>query len=176
MSTEPTGSGAQDLHAKAREVCLRLLTGQARSRAQLATALRRHQIPDEVAESVLDRLGEVGLVDDAAFANAWVSSRHAGRGLARRALAEELRRRGVAADTVERAVAEVDSDDEEAAARELVRRRLSGTRGRDTATRMRRLTGLLARRGYGAALAYRIVRAELEAEGAELDFPDPESD
>ncbi|MDS1271678.1 regulatory protein RecX [Lipingzhangella sp. LS1_29] len=175
MSEEQPAAG-EDPRARAREVCLRLLTTRARTRAQLAAALHRRDIPDEVAEPVLDRLAEVGLVDDEAFAAAWVSTRHSGRGLARRALAEELRRRGVAEDTVESAVAELEPEDEEETARELVRRRLAGTRGRDVAARMRRLTGVLARRGYSAGLAYRIVREELEAEGTDVDLPEPDLD
>ena len=69
-----------------------------RTRAELAKALARKEISDEVIAEVLDRYDEVGIIDDAAFARAWVSSRHQGRGLARRALANELRQRGVAAE------------------------------------------------------------------------------
>jgi len=123
---------------------------------------------------VLDRFGEVGIVDDAVFAEAWVDSRHAGRGLARRALAAELRQRGVDEDTVRAAVDGLSPAQEEATARQLVRRRLAATRGKPTEVRVRRLMGMLARRGYSAGLAYRLVREELEAEGVEVDFPSPE--
>ena len=149
----------------AREICLRLLTAMPRSRAQLADALRRKDIPDDVAERVLGRFADVGLIDDAAFSQAWVQSRHLGRGLARRALAAELRQRGVADETVSAAVETLDSDQEEATARELIARRLAGTRGLDPAKRMRRLVGVLARKGYPAELAYRVVREALAEEG-----------
>ncbi|WP_116026843.1 regulatory protein RecX [Thermomonospora umbrina] len=163
--------------AVAREVCLRLLASSPRTRAQLAEALRRKGLPDEVAELVLGRFTDVGLIDDEAFALAWVQSRHAGRGLARRALASELRRRGVADETVSEAVEGLDSEQEERRARELVDRRLSATRGVEPAKRMRRLMGMLARKGYPSGLAYRVVKESLEAEGAELaelDEPYPE--
>src|SRR5690606_41881804 len=75
----------------AREICLRLLAVRPRTRAALATALYRRGIPEDTVTEVLDRYGEVGLIDDAAFARAWVTSRHHGKGLARRALAGELR-------------------------------------------------------------------------------------
>ncbi|HEX5597717.1 MAG TPA: regulatory protein RecX, partial [Micromonosporaceae bacterium] len=88
----------------AREICLRQLAVRPRSRAELATALARRGISDEVATQVLDRYDEVGMIDDAAFARAWVSSRHQGRGLARRALANELRQRGIDADTASEAL------------------------------------------------------------------------
>jgi regulatory protein len=135
----------------------------------LADALRRRQVPDEVAERVLSRFSAVGLIDDAAFSQAWVQSRHLGRGLARRALAAELRQRGVAADTVDEAVETLGSDQEEATARELVARRLPGTLGLDPAKRMRRLVGVLARKGYPPGLAYRVVREALADEGADID-------
>lgn len=150
----------------ARAICLRLLTGAPRTKAQLAEALQRRNVPDEVAERVLDRLEEVRLVDDEAFAQAWVSSRHTGRGLARRALAYELRRRGVSDETVDAAVGELEPEQEVETARALVRRRLPSTRRLGHQARVRRLAGMLARKGYPGSLAIRVVREELAAEGA----------
>ncbi|MFC8718326.1 recombination regulator RecX [Kitasatospora sp. NPDC057198] len=176
-AAEPEGDPAE----RARDVCLRLLTGAAKSRKQLADALRRKEIPDEVAEQVLDRLEEVGLIDDAAFAEAWVESRHAVRGLSRRALAQELRTKGVTGETAERALLQVDADDETEAARALVVRKLRSTAGLERAVRTRRLVGVLARRGYAEGLAYRVVREALDAAegagGAEgEDWPGAEED
>ncbi|MFD8785676.1 recombination regulator RecX [Kitasatospora sp. NPDC059599] len=156
-----------DPETRARDICLRLLTGAAKTRKQLADALRKREIPDEVADEVLTRLEEVGLIDDASFATAWVESRHAVRGLSRRALAQELRTKGVAADLVEQAVAQVDHDDESDAARALVERKLRSTRGLDRQVRTRRLVGMLARRGYSEGLAFRVVRAALDEETGE---------
>ncbi|WP_063762205.1 recombination regulator RecX [Streptomyces sp. NRRL F-5123] len=154
---------------QARALCLRLLTGSPRTRKQLGDAMRKREIPEEVAESVLERFQDVGLIDDQAFANAWVESRHRGRGLARRALALELRHRGVEAELVTEAVGLLDSEQEEETARALVHRRLPGTRGLDRDRRIRRLAGMLARKGYGEGLALKVVRDALaaEAEGAD---------
>jgi regulatory protein len=163
---------ADDPEAAAREICLRLLSFSPRTRAQLADALRRKGVTDDVAERVLGRYTEVGLIDDAAFAQAWVQSRHAGRSLGRRALAAELRQRGVADDTVKEAVEELAPEQEEAAARELVAKRMAATRGLDPTKRTRRILGVLARKGYSGGLAYRLVREALEEEGAG-DLPDP---
>ena len=137
-----------DPQAAARAICLRLLTAAPRTRAQLADALRRRGVPEDAAEAVLQRFQEVGLIDDEAFAEAWVSSRHAGRGLGRKALAAELRHRGVADETVREAVGRLDPEEELETARRLVARRLPATRGLPTATRTRRLAGMLARKGY----------------------------
>lgn len=150
--------------AAARAICLRQLTAAPRTRAQLADALRRRNVPGDVIAVVLDRFADVGLIDDAAFAEAWVESRHHGRGLARRALAAELRQRGVAVDDVRTAVAAIGPDDELASARRLVARRLAATRGRPRQARIRQLAGVLARKGYPAGLAFQVVREALESE------------
>jgi regulatory protein len=165
-------SGAQaDPEAVARLICLRLLTTAPRTQAQLATALRRRGIPDEAAAAVLARFTEVRLIDDAMFARAWVDSRHHGRGLAGRALGAELRQRGVAQDDIQAALRELDPEQELATARELVARRLAATAGMPVPARMRRLTGVLARKGYAAGLAYRVVREALEQEGGDCRVP-----
>ena len=162
-----TGKAEADPEAVARQICLRLLTTAPRTRAQLATALWRRGIPDEAAAAVLARFAEVGLIDDATFARAWVDSRHHGRGLASRALGAELRQRGVAQDDIREALRELDPEQELATARELVARRLAATAGMPVAARMRRLAGILARKGYPAGLAYRVVREALEQEDGE---------
>jgi len=157
--------GAADPETVARLICLRLLTSAPRTRAQLAAALRRRGVPDDAAEAVLARLAEVGLIDDAMFARAWVESRHHGRGLARRALAAELGRRGVAREEVSAAVAGLSAETELATARTLVQRRLSATAGLAPPARIRKLVGVLARKGYSPAMAFRVVREVLEEAG-----------
>jgi regulatory protein len=158
-----------DPEAMARQICLRMLTAAPRTRAQLATALARRGVPDEVAEAVLDRFTEVQLIDDAMFARAWVESRHHGRGLARRALAAELRQRGVETDDIKAAVSDLDPEQEYATARALIERRLAGTRGLARPARFRRLMGVLARKGYSEGLAYRVVREALEYEPGDAE-------
>lgn len=147
----------------ARTILLDALAGQARSRRELRDRLAKKGVPDELAERLLDRFTEVGLVDDEAFARSWVESRQRSRGLARRALAQELRRKGVDDETARTALDDLDPDREQQAARALVRKRLRSLRGLDQATATRRLAGLLARKGYPPALAYAVVRDELGA-------------
>ena len=159
--------GADDPEARARQICLRLLTLTPRTRAQLSDALRKRGIPDTVAAGVLDRYTDVGLIDDAAFARAWVESRHYSRGLAGRALAAELKQRGVDSGEIRDAVEELGPDAEVATARKLVAQQLAGTRGQPAQARTRRLAGMLARKGYPPALAFRVIREALEAEGAD---------
>ncbi|MDX3531294.1 recombination regulator RecX [Streptomyces sp. ID05-39B] len=164
------GESSGDPAERARAICLRLLTGTPRTRKQLADALSKREIPDDVAEEVLSRFEEVGLINDSAFADAWVESRHHGRGLARRALAQELRTKGVDSTLIDEAVAQLDSEREEATARELVARKLRSTRGLDRDKRLRRLAGMLARKGYPQGMALRVVRQALEEEGEDTEF------
>jgi regulatory protein len=158
-----------DPESVARSICLRALTGAPKTRHQLAELLARKGVPEHAATAVLDRFDEVGLIDDAAFARMWVSSRQAGRGLARRALQAELRAKGVDAEVAAEAVQVVDDDHERAAARQLVERRARSMQRLDRATATRRLIGMLARKGYGGGLAAAVVREVLDAAGAEHD-------
>ena len=151
-----------DPESVARLICLRMLTAAPRTRAQLADALKRRGVPDDAAEAVLSRFTEVGLIDDATFAASWVESRHYGRGLGRRALAAELDRRGVARDDIEAAVDQLSAETERATALSLVERKLASTVGQPYQARVRRLVGLLARKGYPAGLALSVVREVLD--------------
>jgi regulatory protein len=171
----PASAEDGDPEALGRNICLNLLAIMPRTRAQLANAMRRRGVPDEAAGAVLDRFTDAGLIDDAAFAKAWVESRHHSRGLSRRSLSAELRQRGVDNDDISEAVEIVDPDQEAATARHLVERKLAASRGQPPEVRTRRLAGMLARKGYPAGLAFRVIREALEQEGADiedLDFPD----
>jgi regulatory protein len=161
----------------ARQICLNQLEYAPRTRAELATTLRKKGIDHDVAEQVLSRFAEVGMIDDALFAQMWVASRHRGKGLAGRALSQELRRKGVADETAAEAVAAIDRDQELSTARELVDRKLRTTAGLATDARVRRLAGMLARKGYPAGTAFRVVREALadEGEAAELGFDELQS-
>lgn len=148
----------------ARTILLDQLTGRARTRAELRTKLASRGVPDEISERLLDRFTEVGLIDDAAFARSWVSSRQSGKGLAPRALAQELRRKGVDGETAREALGEVGLDDQVEAARLLVRRKLRSVARLEPAVAQRRLVAMLARKGYSSGLAFRVVQDELGAE------------
>ena len=118
-------------------------------------------MPSDAAETVLARFTEVGLIDDATFAAAWVESRHHGRGLGRRTLAAELDRRGVARDDIDAAMDRLSPDTERATALALVERRVAATAGQPYPVRVRKLAGLLARKGYSAGVAFSVVREVL---------------
>jgi regulatory protein len=155
-----------------RTIVLTALTAAPRSRAQLEARLAAKDAPPEVVARVLDRFEEVGLVDDAEFARSLVRSRQASRGLAGRALRQELRRTGVDDETASEVLAAIDPDQELATARELVAKRLPATRGLAVPRRMSRLVGMLARKGYPGGVALQVVREALAAEGSDVDPDD----
>lgn len=166
---EATLGPEADHEAVARKILLDQLTGQARSRSELAGKLAKKGVPDAIAQQLLDRFEEVGLVDDEAFARLWVQSRQPGKGLARRALAQELRRKGVDDEVAQVALDEVDPEDEVEAARMLVRRKLRTAARLDRDVAVRRLTGMLARKGYPSGVCFRVVREELEQLGHDTE-------
>ncbi|WP_081511640.1 recombination regulator RecX [Nocardia donostiensis] len=148
---------------QAKDACLRLLAVRARSRSELAQRLAAKGYAEDVTERALDRLAEVGLIDDAAFAQQWVHSRHTYSGKGRQVLAQELRRKGVAPEDAAPALDAISNDDEHARATELVRRKLrSIPADLDRDKKIRRLVGMLARRGYPQSVAYSVVKTELD--------------
>lgn len=140
-------------------MCLRLLTARARTRAELAGQMAKRGYPDGVAQEVLARLEAVGLVDDEDFAEQWVRSRQAVAGKGKRALAAELRTKGVDDDVIASALADIDAGAERGRAEQLVERRLRREvlDDGDDAKVMRRLIGMLARRGYSQSMAVAVV-------------------
>ncbi|WP_158166874.1 recombination regulator RecX [Mycolicibacterium smegmatis] len=170
-SDVPDGEQAQDPRTReeqAKNVCLRLLTVRARTRAELETQLTKRGYPDDVSARVLDRLTEVGLIDDEDFAEQWVRSRHLNAGKGKRALAVELRKKGVDDEVISSALADLDAAAERQRAEQLVRdklrrERLDGTPENDVKV-TRRLVGMLARRGYNQSMAYDVVSVELANE------------
>lgn len=170
---------AADPEQVARLILLRQLEIRPRTRAQLASTLADRGVPDDAAVRVLDRFEEVGLIDDETFARLWVESRQAGRLLARRALREELRQRGVASETVDSAMQHVSDDQEREAARALVRLRARGMAGLPRPVQVRRLAGALARKGYPAGLSHAVIRdvlGDLALDDDPPGDPDPGAD
>lgn len=166
---EETDLGPEaDPESVARTIVLTKLTAKARSRHELAEALAARSVPDDVANKVLDRFTEVGLIDDAAFAESWVEGRQQSRGVSRRSLMQELRRKGIDDDVIQASVAELDEEHERSVARGLVDRKLRSTRGLAPDKRLRRLVGMLARKGYPASVAMAVVREAVHEDDAEV--------
>lgn len=157
---------------QAKDACLNLLAVRARSRAELEKRLGEKGFRLEVSAAALDRLAEVGLIDDTAFAEQWVHERHTYSGRGKKALQRELRDKGVAPGAAENALAAVTDEAERGRATDLVRRKLATlSRDLDRDKAVRRLVGMLARRGYDQSTAFAVVTAELADAGFEHTPP-----
>jgi regulatory protein len=132
----------------------------------LSGHLSKRGYSDDVVDAVLHRLESVGLIDDEDFADQWVRSRQANAGKGKRALAAELRTKGVDDDVIADALSGIDAAAERVRAEQLVERRLRReTLGDgDDGKVMRRLVGMLARRGYSQSMAVAVVTDALAAE------------
>jgi regulatory protein len=164
-SCPPPSTSEPSREEQARALCLRLLTARARTRAELAGQLAKRGYPDDVSTRVLDRLSDVGLVDDAGFAEQWVHSRRANAGKGKRALAAELHTKGVDSDVINSVLGGINPAAERGRAEQLVRTRLRREKLSDDDARVsRRLVAMLARRGFDQTMAYDVVSAELAGE------------
>lgn len=152
-----------DAYDVARAIALRQLTMAPRSRKELEGKLAQRGSPDDVTTAVLDRLTEVGLIDDQAYAQMVVRSRQETKGLASRALTHELRRKGVTDEHIDAALDGTTDEAERDQARALVDKRLRTLHGVGREVQTRRLGGFLARKGYGPALSYQVIREALDA-------------
>jgi regulatory protein len=141
-----------DAESVARTIALRKLTAQACTRHELNQALQAKKVPQAAIDVVLDRLEEVGLVDDASFAVDWVTSRQQRRHLSRQVLRRELQAKGVERTEIESALDHVDLDAELRSARELVERKRAAMNGLSRDVQYRRLAGMLSRRGFDSAI------------------------
>lgn len=174
--TEPTPGSPADLQEDAdpeqvaRTILLRRLSAAPRTRSELRADLLRRGVPEDVADRVLDRFAEVGLIDDAAYAQLWVDSRQRTRGSARGVLRQELRSKGVSDDDAAVALEGIDDDAERARAVQLVQSRMRSMQRLEPQVRVRRLVSMLMRRGYRQATALSVVTEVLG------ELPDPQDD
>ncbi len=164
LGVDPSSVGEADPATAARNLVLRRLTRAPQTRAQLAEALQGKGIPEAVAEQVLDRLTEVGLINDAEYTALYVRSRRASRGLAPRVLAQELRAKGVDELLIDAELSAIDHEDDRLLAESLVNKRLSSTAGLDPQARARRLANMLIRKGFSTGMAFEVVRAALRSD------------
>jgi regulatory protein len=163
----PPQSTSESQEEQARNLCLRLLTARARTRSELAAQLTKRGYPDDVGERVLDRLADVGLIDDRDFAEQWVRSRRIQAGKGKRALASELRTKGIDDGLIADALADIDASAERTRAEQLVADKLRRERlsdDTDDTKVARRLVAMLARRGYGQSMAFDVVKVALAGE------------
>jgi len=161
---EPEELSDDQWREKARSILLRQLTAGDKTAKQLKDKLLDKECPEEIADEVIERYAEINLVDDQRFAKSWVVTRARSRGLARGAIKHELRSKGVDDDLAAEALEQIDDEAEEQRARELVRAKLRPeSMGLDRDRSLRRLVGMLGRKGYNGGMAFKVAREEWDA-------------
>ena len=142
----------------AKQVLLRRLSHAPRTRKELAKDLKDKDISDEVANVALDRFEEVGLINDQALASNYVSSQHERKGLGKNALRQQLRAKGVSDDVALEAISQISDDQEFQAAFALACKKIRSLKKDDAKTQLRKIVGVLARKGYSSNLAFRVAK------------------
>jgi regulatory protein len=160
-ASAPPDDADADAESIARSIALRKLATRARTRYELDQALQAKNVPSSVRDAVLDRMQQVGLLDDASYAADWVSSRQQRRHLSRRALKRELEAKGVERNDIDVALHDVDLDSELTAARNLIERKQATMSGLAHHVQYRRLAGILGRRGFETAVTVQVLNEVL---------------
>ena len=159
----PSDDVDADVESVARTIALRKLTAKACTRHELDRALQAKNVPEGVIDGVLDRLQEVGLVNDASFAVDWVTSRQQRRHLSRRLLRRELQAKGVERSHIDSALDQVDRNAELTSARDVADRKLASMNGVAREVQYRRLAGMLSRRVFDSAITTQVLADVLGA-------------
>lgn len=151
--------------ARAENISLHALSRRGVSSAEMAKTLRSRDLPDDVVADEIERLERVGLLNDDELAENLVRSKQDRKGLGKGAITAELRQRGVAQESIDAAIADIDDDEEQARADDWATKRAGQLRGLDQATAERRLNGYLMRRGYRSEVIRRAVEKALPRGG-----------
>jgi len=167
---------AEEAKSKVRSRALGLLDQRSRSRQELYDRLVQAEFDPEVVDEVLDDLAHAGLIDDAVFAAEWVRQRHKRRGKSRSVLDRELWEKGVSQEDRDEALTQIDAADEEAMARALAEKKARSVKSvpadrKEREKALRRIVGVLARRGFNEGMSLNIAISALDERCEELSSP-----
>lgn len=155
---QPRLLSPERLEKRARNVLLHQLARSAKSTTQLRKILEQREIPTEIAEKVILRFTEVGLIDDAAFAETIVNSRRNYKGLSKSAIKRELDEKGISQAMVEEALSGITPEDDFESAKQLATKRYRQMAHLDKEVRTRRLAGYLQRKGYSSGSVFPAIK------------------
>jgi len=155
-----------DQNQIAKQVLLRRLSNAPRTRKELAQDLKKKNIEEDVAQVALDRFEELGLINDQTFSDNFVSNTHQRRKLGKKALKQQLRSKGVSEEIANQAVSQISETDEFQAALALALKKMRSIQHDDPQSQIRKIVGLLARKGYSAGLSFQVAKEVIN------DFPE----
>ena len=145
----------------ARTIALNALASRAKSRHELEIQLAKRGVADETIKLVLDRLTDVGLIDDRGFALAWSQSRQRAKGLSRRVLSQELTAKGIDRATADEVLDGISPDDEYEAALAIAKKKARSVTNLPRDVQVRRIFDLLARKGFSSSISAQIIKEVL---------------
>ena len=134
--------------AAARETALRVLDRTAASSSQIRQKLTKAGFLPEIAEEIVTRFGEVGLLDDREYAAMLVRTRFQERGLVGKALVQELNRKGIDPGLQVEALEQITPEQEVENAQRLAEKKARSLHNVSYSQAMRRIGSFLARKGY----------------------------
>lgn len=152
--------------AAARESALRVLDRTAASSSQIRQKLTKAGFLPEIAEEIVTRFGEVGLLDDREYAAMLVRTRFQERGLVGRALVQELNRKGIDPGLQAEALEQITPEQEVENAQRLAEKKARSLHNVSYSQAMRRIGSFLARKGYSPSQCREATRGAL----ADRDF------
>ena len=135
----------EDQYESAYQRSLKFLSYRPRTQSEIRQNLKEHEIPDDVTEQVIERLVELGMLNDSAFTQTWIENRSAFRPRSRRALSHELRQRGVDPQIIEQSL---ETLDEETLAYQAASKQARRYKDLDYQLFRQKMFGFLARRGF----------------------------
>lgn len=147
-----------DQNQIAKQVLLRRLSNAPRTRKELAQDLKKKKIEEDIAQLALDRFEELGLINDQTFSDNFVSNTHQRRKLGKKALKQQLRSKGVSEEIANQAVSQISETDEFQAALALALKKMRSIQHDDPQSQIRKIVGLLARKGYSAGLSFQVAK------------------
>lgn len=147
---------AADAEETAYQRVLLLFNSRPRTRAEIVRALQNQNTSEDIQHAVLERLQHSGLLDDTAFARAWIANRSEFRPRGQTALRYELRQHGIEESIIQQVLTENPADEYHEAVRaaEKFAKKLAGS---DALTFRRKLGGFLTRRGFGYETSARVI-------------------
>jgi regulatory protein len=145
----------------ARNIALRQLSLAPKTRYELEQKLAKKGVDETITKECLDRLTEVGLIDDLAYAEMFVRSKCVTKKISRSVLRMELRQKGIGDEHIEQALLQISDEDEYEMATQLVIKKLRSMNGLEKEVIQRRLYGLLARKGYHSGIVIRVIKEQI---------------
>jgi regulatory protein len=162
----------EDARERAYQQAMLFLSYRARSEKEIRQNLLKHEIPEEVIEDTLERLRKAGLANDNDFARAWVENRNTFRPRSKKALAIELRQKGLDDEAIQASISNVD---EEALAYETGLKRATRFTSLERNEFRKKLSEFLARRGFSYSVIASVVSRiwnETHADTQHYEFED----